>query len=686
MSINTPFQRVLRALQESTGHAASQTGAGVLTRCPAHDDANPSLQVSERDDGSVGIHCHAGCSLGSVVAAVGLTQSDLFHDIGERQNVQTPHQECKGFVAPQSAGVFPTIRDVVETLESEHGEIQHWTYEDIDGESIGFIVRWDTPDGKQIRPLRKVEDGWVFGAPPKPRPLFGLPSLSDAERVYVAEGEKAAEALQSFGLIASTSSGGSNAVSKTDWSPLSGKDVVIVPDNDAPGRKFADKVSEALLKLSPPPTVRIVELTTLWPDIPVAGDAADLAEHFDAQPAETLAEWVENLAAEAAPVAVNVKLTAATVDGDSIERHLKYRCVADVEPVELKWLWPGKVPSGKLTLFAGDPGLGKSFVTIDMASRVSRGKGWPDQSDNQPAGSVIFLACEDDVADTVRPRLEQANADLDKVHVVEGVGFNDKERGFSLDRDLPLLQKLIDEIGDVRLLVVDPISAYCGKVDTHNNSEVRGLLSPLIELAASSDVAVVAINHLTKGNGNAVYRSTGSIAFVAAARSAWNFYKDPDDNSKRLILPTKMNLAPDVEGMSYSIEDGGVRWGDSPVTMSADEVQARAAAASTDSGSAQTALEEAVHFLKQELADGPVPSKQVFDDALAHGISKKTLRRAFNSIDGKPQKESGKLEGNWFWQLPEDDHVAVEVGQDSRTSGVGIFPEFGQLQEDDPSF
>jgi putative DNA primase/helicase len=383
-------------------------------------------------------------------------------------------------------------------------------------------------------------------------------------------------------------------------------------------------------------------------------------------------------------------VSAAPVEAEQPELRrpkLNYRCVADVEPVEMKWLWPGKVPSGKLTLFAGDPGLGKSFVTIDMASRVSRGKVWPDGSENQPTGSVIFVACEDDVADTIRPRLERANADLENIYIVDGVAVDEREHGFTLDRHLPLLQKMIDKIGDVRLLVIDPISAYCGKTDTHNNSEVRGLLSPLIELAASSGVAVVAINHLTKGNGNAVYRSTGSIAFIAAARAAWNFYKNPDDNSQRLILPTKMNLAPDATGMSYLIEDGGVRWGDSPVTMTADDVQARAAAAaSKDSTASQSALENAVAFLQEALADGPVSSKRLIADAKENSIAVKTLRRAFNSIGGKPQKESGNLEGKWFWQLPEDGPAALEVGQDPHTAEVGNFAEFGQVPDDDKPF
>ncbi|MGZ0173983.1 MAG: AAA family ATPase [Planctomycetales bacterium] len=167
--------------------------------------------------------------------------------------------------------------------------------------------------------------------------------------------------------------------------------------------------------------------------IPDTGDAAGLAE-----PAETFTTSIEELAMKPKNILPDSTACTDAENPELIRPKLKYRCVADVEAVPLIWLWPSKVPSGKLTLFAGDPGLGKSFVTIDMASRVSRGKGWPDGSGNQPAGSVIFLACEDDVADTIRPRLERANANLANIYFVDGVAVDDREHGFTLDRHLPV--------------------------------------------------------------------------------------------------------------------------------------------------------------------------------------------------------------------------------------------------------
>lgn len=339
--------------------------------------------------------------------------------------------------------------------------------------------------------------------------------------------------------------------------------------------------------------------------------------------------------------------------------------VSDVQPVPLEWLWPGLIPIGKLSLLSGDPGLGKSFVTIDIAARVSRGKVWPVQLDgstaSQPPGSVVFLACEDDVADTVRPRLDRANADVTKIHVVEGVNKDGREQGFGLDRDLELLADFIRKLGDVRLLVIDPISAYFGTTDSHKNADVRATLAPLIHLAAELRFAILAINHLAKGHGKAMHRSLGSIAIVAAARVGLNFYRDPNDGNRRLILPTKMNLAPESPGLAYTIDGNGVRWSADVIKISADEIQAQEFEALTnrsEGGQAQSAREEALEFLRESLADGAVGSKTLISDAKECGISVSSLRRAYKGIGGKPQKSSG--DGPWVWSWPNSPDADVE--------------------------
>lgn len=145
-------------------------------------------------------------------------------------------------------------------------------YHDAAGDPVGLVVRWDLSDGnKDIRPVSRYPDGWRVAAMPEPRPLYRLPELllADAEKpVVVVEGEKCADAAWSLGFVATTSAGGSQAAAKTDWRPLAGKEVWIMPDNDAPGRKYAETVAGILARLTPAPVIRVVEL----PGLPDGGD------------------------------------------------------------------------------------------------------------------------------------------------------------------------------------------------------------------------------------------------------------------------------------------------------------------------------------------------------------------------------------------------------------------------------
>ncbi len=328
---------------------------------------------------------------------------------------------------------------------------------------------------------------------------------------------------------------------------------------------------------------------------------------------------------------------------------LTVRCLADVVPRNLEWLWPGLLPLGKLSLFCGDPGLGKSFVTCDLAARVSRGAAWPNGETTQPAGTVLILACEDDVEDTIRPRLDAAGADVSKIHVIDSVSVRNKERGFALDADMPLLKREVERLGGVQLLIIDPISAYCGKADTHRNAEVRTMLAPLTDLAAESRFAVVGINHLTKGGGKAVYRGMGSIAFNAAARAVVNFYRDPEDEDRRLIVTTKMNLTAESCGLAYQIEDGVVVWDDEPVDMTADELESLEAAGGGKAKGA--ARERAVDFLHPALATGEMIFDDLLEAASRFSIKEKTLRRAMKDIGCIKRKEG--MNGPVWWRLPD---------------------------------
>jgi putative DNA primase/helicase len=205
----------------------------------------------------------------------------------------------------------------------------------------------------------------------------------------------------------------------------------------------------------------------------------------------------------------------------------------------VRWLWPGRVPLGKTTLIAGDPGLGKSFVTLDMAARASNADDWPDDApcsvyrrgDDMPgpddpkdgtigpydvpvAADTVLLSAEDDPADTLRPRLEALGADLRRIRTLNAVRFaaSNREPGpVRLDRDLQALDRALDHCSRPRLVIIDPISAYLGQADGNSNHEMRRLMASLGELAARRGVAVVCVTHLSKGGagGKAVYRAMG---------------------------------------------------------------------------------------------------------------------------------------------------------------------------------
>ncbi|HAN99115.1 MAG TPA: hypothetical protein DCQ98_17535 [Planctomycetaceae bacterium] len=345
---------------------------------------------------------------------------------------------------------------------------------------------------------------------------------------------------------------------------------------------------------------------------------------------------------------------------DPTKPHAILKRLDEITREQLQWLWPGRIPLGKLTLLAGDPGLGKSFVTLDLTARVSRGDCWPDTPLlKQPAGNVILLNCEDDAADTIAPRLDRAGVDGRRVVLLEGVKSFDRRRQFSLETDLPRLEETLVQYPGTRLVVIDPIAAYCGKVDSHKNSDVRGLLAPLAELASRFQVSILTVTHLAKSGGSkAVYRAMGSLAFAAAARAVWAVTKDGNDPQRRLLLPAKLNLARDPAGLAYRIEDGRVAWESEPVSMHADEAFAAEMHAEAKPDRRAHDRQEAAAWLRTELAGEALRSTQLIADAREQGISERTLRRAFAELGGRAKKGP---DGTWQWQLP--DRLGQQVGQ-----------------------
>jgi len=353
-------------------------------------------------------------------------------------------------------------------------------------------------------------------------------------------------------------------------------------------------------------------------------------------------------------------LAAVSAAGDGAWRGVAEAVLvnmADVVPVAVRWVWPVRIPLGKLTLLAGDPGLGKSVLSLDIAARVSCGAHWPGPDaggDPAPVGNVILLSAEDDKADTIRPRLDAAGADVRRIVVLDSIRGRGGERGFTL-ADLPILDKAVADTGGVNLVVIDPLSAYLGAVDSHKNAEVRSLLGPLAALAAARGVALLAITHLCKGGGqSALYRAMGSLGFVAAARAYWVLSRDPDDPKRVLMLPGKQNLAPDVGGLAFRVEESpdfpGVpvlAWEDHAVTVPVDEVLG------AGGGDDRRAVERAAEWLGEALADGPVSMKELQRMARESGHAWPTVERAKNKAGINSDRQGFGPGAVWYWALPD---------------------------------
>jgi hypothetical protein len=336
------------------------------------------------------------------------------------------------------------------------------------------------------------------------------------------------------------------------------------------------------------------------------------------------------------------------------------RLASDIPMKRLEWLWPNRIPRGKCSVVAGEGKLGKSTMLAGIAATLSRHAPLPNGEGHAPRGSTIYFSAEDDPEDTVVPRLAAAGADRTKIRIVEATRREDDRgnRTFNLEADVSELEKLIVEIGDVVLVIFDPISSYFGKTDTYRNTEVRGVLEPLARLASRHRISIIGNTHLGKNEkAKANFRILDSVAITNFGRAVSLVVKDPADPERRLWIPTAGNLSRDAGGLAFRISehvvDAGqqiagtrVDWEPGEVTMTADE-----ALAAGDKRSRQTpARDRAKVFLLEILANGSLPAAEFWEAAQAHGHSRDVIFGAAADLGIKPQKTG--MTGGWVWELP----------------------------------
>jgi len=347
-------------------------------------------------------------------------------------------------------------------------------------------------------------------------------------------------------------------------------------------------------------------------------------------------------------------------------------CLEEIRAQPVRWLWPGRIPLGKLTLIGGDPCLGKSVLTTDLAARVTIGGGWPDAPEQRhERGQVLIMSAEDDPADTIRPRFEAAAGDVRACHLMTTMIGDDGKRVPVQLGDIDVLEEAVREISNLKLIIIDPVSAFCGNTDSHNNTGVRGLLAPLAELAGRYGVSVVCVTHLSKGSGGkSLYRFSGSLAFAAAARAAWLVMADPAGTTpgRVLMLPGKVNPGPSPTGMAYRIvgqDFAGVgsqpvmMWESQPVLLTADGALKQEAISQAGQGPSASAAE----WLRGLLEGGDVAASEVEAEARAAGHSWPMLRRLKDELGIRSVRVGFGSSGVWVWRLPgRGGESCIEVG------------------------
>jgi putative DNA primase/helicase len=372
---------------------------------------------------------------------------------------------------------------------------------------------------------------------------------------------------------------------------------------------------------------------------------------------------------------------------EGIIQSLRVIRASDVVTERTEWWWAERIPKGKISLFAGKPGCGKSFVVIDFIARLTTGRDFPNGSKNPWGPRECLLAVsEDDPSDTVVPRLIAAGADLDKVQIIlwstgkkiDGNEPKKRQRMLQLSKDTKLLKKALQENPNIALVAIDPMTSYFG-VDCNKDSEIRPIMDALSAACRASKAAFIGVMHYNKKSDvAALEKILGASSIVGSARTVWAFSRDPDDKTERHMSCAKNNLSKNQRGMKYKIGEKLVPFSDGSndyvgcvewmgeTEEDADEVLAKER--DTAKNPKDSKLEEAKMLVQTELANGEQRASSMYRLGEARNISAETMRRGYRSLAVVPYQKNGK----WWWALPgmEVREALVAVAVDSPMGDV----------------
>ncbi|HET6350849.1 MAG TPA: AAA family ATPase [Coriobacteriia bacterium] len=317
----------------------------------------------------------------------------------------------------------------------------------------------------------------------------------------------------------------------------------------------------------------------------------------------------------------------------------------DVATTEMEWLWPGWIPKGALTFLVGDPGVGKSSLSWDLAARLSTGDDLPDGGEGR-SGRALIISGEDGLSDWIRPQLIAYGARIDNI---SAMNMRSQERGLRLDTDCEELERLVDK-KNIELVIIDPLDAFLGRSNPNSGADIRAITNGLAGLAQRTGAAVLVLHHFNKKEKAAAgHRVSGSIDLVGAARSVLYLVVHRRKNTHRILYRQKGNCGRAPQPMLLGLGKGErLEWSQTPDDFDLDTYA---------TGRRSAAVAEAVRFLKTIMDEhnGCVESSVVLREAAAAGISRHALERAKDELCVSSRKSKSKFKGGWAYCYEEDE-------------------------------
>ena len=477
-----------------------KNGSAVSARCPAHDDKTNSLSVTQGKDGRILLHCFAGCRSEDIVSAMGLSMSDLYPEQKERS-----HREAEYIYTP-------TLKKV--------------KYRKADGDKY---CAWYHLDGSS----------WVNGRQGNQVPLY-TGSVELCSSVFLVEGEKDVNSINKYGWPAVSLPDGANSKWQDEYSTvLQGRDIVIIPDHDKAGMKYADFCAANLKDVAR--TVRLLDLKTIWPEIPLHGDVSDYLQAVGDDGFATIMRSIPQ--EEYTPSPTDPFLSC-------------FKPLEGFAEQEAAWIVPGWIPEGQITLICADGGIGKTTLWINLLSALSSGTGsiFDSEGITRPPARVAFLTSEDSVTKKLRRKIREAGADLNNIITVDVSADKTGElRDFKFGS--PKMAEFIRAYKP-KICVFDPLQAYVpADVNMGSRNAMRDCLAPLVSLGEEVGTGFLIINHSNKRKG------AWGRDRVSDSADIWDIARSvimcgvADDDDVRYISQEKNNYARRQETILFSITD-----------------------------------------------------------------------------------------------------------------------------------